>query len=105
MFFQIPYLIDSVVRRAVDLNDVKTAALHDGAAGVAFIAGLGALPLRTIHGFGKKPRHRGLSAAAGPRKKIGVPDAVRLYGAHHHADSRSLTYHFRETLRPVSPVE
>ena len=61
---QVADVVDLVVRRGVDLEDVERPALTDSGAGRASVARFAVLEVRAVERLGDDPGHRGLAGAA-----------------------------------------
>jgi hypothetical protein len=73
---QLAHVIDAGVRRGIDLDQVEEAALVDGLAVAAFIAGAhGRVVVQAVDGLGQQAGHRRLASAARPGEKVSVPHA------------------------------
>src|SRR5262249_50975740 len=72
------YLVDAVVRRAVDLEHVDRRARENLLAGGALVARLGAFAIRAVERASEQPRNGGLADAADAGEEEGVGHAVTL---------------------------
>ena len=97
--------VHAVIRCRVDLLHVHAAAVVNGAAGRAAVAGVAVVRMLAVDGLGQNFRARGLARAARAGKEIGVAelagDKLRTQRLGHAA----LADHVGKRLRPVFSVQ
>ena len=102
---QVPDVVDAVVARRVDLDDVQRAALLERDARLAGPAGLGAVALRerpqAVDGLGEQARGGRLAHAARAGEHVGLPDAVHRHGVAERLGDVVLGHQVAERLRAV----
>ncbi len=72
---ELAHVVDLVVRRGVELDDVEGTALADGDAAGAGVAGLAVAQVGAVDGLGHDARHRGLARAARSDEEEAMADA------------------------------
>ena len=96
-------IIDSVVARPVNLQDVQAAPFGNLLAGIAFATWCCRGTLRTIQRLGEEARRGGLADSTRTNKKISLRHASRGNGILQGARDVILAQHFLKSLRPVFP--
>jgi len=98
-------IVDPVVRRGVELDDVQRRALGDRHTTGALVAGVAVERPLAVKGLGEDARGRGLAGAAGPREKVRVHHTVVLYRPLQGAHDMVLAPYFGESSRSEPPIE
>ena len=102
----LPDVLDLVVRRRVELDDVERGALGDGETRLADVARLGRVaPLGAVERLGQQPGGGGLPGTAGPGEEIGVGDPTLDHLADQGLGDVVLADHLVEALRPVLAIQ
>ena len=94
-------LLDSVVARPVDLDDVDVLADGDRLADVAGEVGLLGGPVDAIQALGEDPGDRRLADPSGPAEEVGVGDPIEPDGVPERLDDVVLPDHVLEPLGPI----
>ena len=104
---QVARVVDTVMRRSVDLDDVERAGTAAGqlAAAVALAARVGDRRLDAVERAGEDPCGRGLAAAAGAGEEVGVVDAVGRECSTQRLRDVILADDLGERLGPVAAIE
>jgi len=97
---QLADVLDAVVGRAVNFNQVEEAALVEGDAVRAGVVGaLGRVGMQAVERLGDEARGGRLAAPARPREQIGVRDAVAAQRVAQRLDDVLLSDDFFPELR------
>ena len=100
---ELPDLVDSPVRGAVDLKDIRKTARRDLKAVLTAVAGLLPGTLKAVEGFGEKTGQRGFSHAPHPGEEVTGVDLSAPQGVLENRDNVVLVNHLREELRTMFP--
>ena len=98
-------VVDLVVRRRVELDDVERSALADGDAGLAGIARIAVLEVRAVERLGDDPGHRRLAGPARADEQDRVGDPVGPDRVAERLDDRFLADDLAERLGAPAAVE
>ena len=102
---QLAHVVDAVVARGVQLDDVERAPFADGHAAVARVVWLAVDGVRAVDRLGDDPRRAGLAGAARADEEQAVGEAVRA-GRRCAASRRPRPgRRLGERLGPPAPVE
>ena len=102
---QVTRVIDTAVRRHVELDDVERGPRRDRRARLADTAGGWRGPFDAVDGFGEDPSDRRLPRPAWTGEQVGVMEPVLGDRVGERADHRSLTDDVGEGTRPVAAVQ
>ncbi len=98
---QLAHLLDAVVARAIDLEDVEAVAGGDFLATVAFAAGRNGRAMNAVERLGQNARGRGFADPARPDKKIGVGEPILFDRVLERLGDVRLADEIVERLRPI----
>ena len=97
-------LLDAIVARGVDFDDVRVGTrIHREAVGAA--VALMADAFFTVQCLCKEPRHGSFARSSGPAEKICMSNLVIFNRVPHRADDGTLARHFFESGRAVFVIE
>ena len=102
---QLAHLLDAVVARAVDLEDIEAVAAGDLLAVIAHAARRDGRAVHAVERLRQDARRRSFPDAARPDKKISVREAVLLDRVLERARDMCLPDQIVERLRPIFPRE
>ena len=97
-FPQLADFIDTAVAGGIHLDDIQGAALIDGTAHLAFIAGLALYRLQAVDRLGQDAPGAGLAGASGTAEEIGMGDVPAVDGIAQCLGNMLLTDYFRKGL-------
>ncbi len=95
---QLADVVDTVVAGGVLLDEVHGPAFEEGAAGVAFVAGLAFHGRGAVGGLSDKPPEAGLAGASRSGQEVGVSDASGGHGVAQSAGDKLLADDLSEGL-------
>ena len=103
---QVADVVDTVVRRGVELEEVEEPAGRDADAVLAHTARVAVgREVEAVEGLGEDARGRGLARTAGAGEEVRVPDALVAHRVAERGDDVLLAHQLGEPLRPVLAVE
>src|SRR5690606_13755441 len=104
---QLAGIVDTVVARGVDLDDVERASAIARELDTARARAAGRVggTLNAVQAPGEDARRGGLAASAGPAEQVGVVDAPRAQRRLERFGHLRLADELGERLRPVAAVE
>ena len=100
----LPDFFHAAVAGGVQFDDVEVAALVDGDADGACVAGVAALRVEAVDGLGEHAGGGGLAAASGAAEEIAVADAVLDHGLFEGAGDMLLSGQVAEGAGPPLAV-
>ena len=102
---QLAHVVDLVVRRGVELDDVKGTSFPDGLAGGTAVAWLPVTEVGAVHRLREDPRHRRLARAPRADEEEAVTEASEAHRVAERPDHGVLADDLVERLRPEAPVQ
>ena len=94
-------VVDTGVAGRVDFQDIQVISPGYGQTGLTCAAGVALAVLQAVDGFGQQTGHRGLAAAPGTGKQVGVTELILAHGGPQRAGHVGLPHDLVEGFRTV----
>ena len=102
---ELAHVVDAVVGRGIELDDIHRTALADGDAGGARVARLAIAQVGAVDRLGQDARRGRLARATGAHEQQPVAEPIHAHGVLEGLDDGALADHLAERLGAEPPID